>query len=74
MPTLGGGLSEPERNLMGTRRGGSSIALAIGLALLAASPTLAKDGWHGADRKGARTLFYGALHQRASRRTPRRSS
>jgi hypothetical protein len=35
-------------------------ALAV-LLFLPCAPALAKDGWHGADRKGARTLFYGAL-------------
>ena len=36
-------------------------ALAILLASLFGSPAFAKEGWHGADRPGARTLFYGEL-------------
>lgn len=37
------------------------FALALLLASAFVSPAHAKEGWHGADRPGARTLFYGEL-------------
>lgn len=38
-----------------------SLVLAILLAGVFVSPAQAKEGWHGAERPGARALFYGEL-------------
>ena len=44
-------------------------ALAV-MLLLPCVPALAEDGWHGADRPGARALFYGALPPKGEQPNP----
>jgi hypothetical protein len=44
-------------------------ALAV-LLFLPCTPALAKDGWHGAERPGARALFYGELPPKGQQPNP----
>jgi hypothetical protein len=49
---------------------GSGLALAALLSVLPLSAPQAKDGWHGADRPGARALFYGELPPKGQQPNP----
>jgi hypothetical protein len=49
---------------------GPSLVATVALTVLPLSASQARDGWHGADRPGARALFYGALPPKGRQPNP----